>query len=518
LTIPQDFLIIIDGIVVYWAGMNLAPHGKTKFLTIQHNTKQREVTIMLQTRLRPSTQLRPLTTAHLAQTMALIELSAVELEQKVQAELAQNPALEVKDTRRCPICEKQYSENGPCPRCHPSQTPQPDQPIIFVSPRYDFTPSKSSEDTMQERDLQLALDDLPTYVLKQIAPELPPEDRKIAAYILSNLDEDGLLEVPVFEVARYYHVPPSRVEKVINLIQHADPIGVGSPSPQDALLVQLDSLAEHQAIPPKAAQAIEEGLDLLSRHQYAGLARKIEVSVQQVESIAQFITDNLNPFPGRAFWGDIRTGQGDTPPVFHQPDAIITPVDDSPDAPLMVEVFSPYAGILRINPLFRQAIQQVSEDNTDKWKSDLGRAELLVKCLQQRTTTIVRLMRSLAVIQRNFILHGDQHLTPQTRANLAEALEVHESTVSRAVSNKTVQMPNGHIIPLSKFFDRSLQVRTALKQIIDEEETPLSDNVISELLNEQGYSVARRTVAKYRAMEGILPSHLRQSQCVPEAA
>jgi RNA polymerase sigma-54 factor len=79
-------------------------------------------------------------------------------------------------------------------------------------------------------------------------------------------------------------------------------------------------------------------------------------------------------------------------------------------------------------------------------------------------------------------------------------------------------MPNGHIIPLSKFFDRSLQVRTALKQIIEEEQTPLSDSVISEILNEQGFSVARRTVAKYRAMEGILPSHLRHSQCVPEAA
>lgn len=473
---------------------------------------------MLQTRLSPSTQLRPLTTAHLAQTMALIELSAVELEQKVQSELAQNPALEVKDTRQCPICKKQYSEKGPCPRCHPAQTPKPDQPIIFVSPRYDFTPRKSLEDTIQDRDMQLALDDLPTYVLKQIAPELPPEDRKIAAYILSNLDEDGLLEVPVFEVARYYHVPPSRVELVIDLIQHADPIGVGSPSPQEALLVQLKVLAEHQDIPAGAAQAIEEGLDLLSRHQYSELARKIGIPAQQVEAIAQFISDNLNPFPGRAFWGDIRTGQSDTPSVYHQPDAIITPMDESPDSPLMVEVFSPYAGILRVNPLFRQAIQDVDEEKSEQWKSDLGKAELLVKCLQQRTTTIVRLMHRLAVIQREFIMQGDQHLTPQTRANLAEVLEVHESTISRAVANKTVQLPNGHIIPLSKFFDRSLQVRTALKQIIEEEETPLSDSAISDMLNELGFSVARRTVAKYRAMEGILPSHLRQTQCVPEAA
>lgn len=109
-------------------------------------------------------------------------------------------------------------------------------------------------------------------------------------------------------------------------------------------------------------------------------------------------------------------------------------------------------------------------------------------------------------------MQGDRFLHPLTRASLAEELGVHESTISRAVSNKAVQMPNGHIIPLAKFFDRSLQVRTALKQIIQEETTPLSDNEISGLLNEQGFSVARRTVAKYRAMEGILPSHLRQSQ------
>ncbi len=485
-------------------------------IPFNNNTFQKVVTIMLQTQLRPSTQLRPLTTAHLAQTMALIELSAVELEQKVQAELSNNPALEVKDARRCPVCKRQFAENGPCPRCHPTPNQQPDQPIIFVSPRYDFIHTRKDEDSFLERDLQLAKEDLSTYVLKQIAPELPVENRQIAAFILSNLDEDGLLEIPVIEIARYYHVPLSRVDEVIELIQHADPIGVGSPTPQEALLVQLEVLSEHRPIPIHAARAIQEGMDLLSRHQYGELARRIKIQVHQVEEIAHFISDNLNPFPGRAFWGDIRTGQSDTPPVFTQPDAIISKVDGSSEAPLMVEVFSPYAGILRVNPLFRQAIAEVSEDNTEQWKSDLGRAELLVKCLQQRTTTIVRLMRSLAIKQRDFILRGDKYLHPQTRASLAKELEVHESTISRAVSNKSIQIPNGHIIPLSKFFDRSLQVRTALKQIIEKEKSPLSDSAISELLEEQGYSVARRTVAKYRAMEGILPSHLRQSHELSE--
>jgi RNA polymerase sigma-54 factor len=488
------------------------------FISIQIQYQQNTDTTMLQTHIRPSTQIRPLTTAHLAQTMALIELSASELEQKVQAELAKNPALEVKDARRCSICKRQITTNSLCPRCHPAQTDDPEQPIVFVSPRYDFTYSRAGDEAYEQRDNQQVKEDLPSYVLKQIAPELPIEDRPIAAFILSSLDEDGLIDTPLMEIARYFHVPMGRVEKVMNQIQHADPIGVGSINPQQALLVQLDILAENQSVPNKASLAIQEGMDLLSRHQYHELARKIGIPVIQVEEIARFISDNLNPFPGRAYWGDIRNGISDNPPVFTQPDAIIAPVKDSPDPALIVEVFSPYAGILRVNPLFRKAISKISEDNTEQWKSDLGRAELLVKCLQQRTTTIVRLMGKLATLQREFILHGDMHLLPITRAKLAEDLEVHESTISRAVANKSVQLPNGHIIPISKFFDRSLQVRTALKQIIEDEKSPMSDSEISEVLSEQGYTVARRTVAKYRAMEGILPSHLRHSHAVVEAA
>jgi RNA polymerase sigma-54 factor len=196
--------------------------------------------------------------------------------------------------------------------------------------------------------------------------------------------------------------------------------------------------------------------------------------------------------------------------VYNSPDTIITCLDNNQGAPLMVEVISPYAGMLRVNSMFRQAISQAPQEKNEQWKSDLEKADLLVKCLQQRTNTMVRLMSRIAALQRNYILHGDQHLQPLTRASLAEELEVHESTISRAVANKSAQLPNGHIVPLSKFFDRSLNVRTVLKQIIQNETSPLSDTELVTELNSQGYSVARRTVAKYRAMEGILPSHLRQ--------
>ena len=119
-------------------------------------------------------------------------------------------------------------------------------------------------------------------------------------------------------------------------------------------------------------------------------------------------------------------------------------------------------------------------------------------------------MQRLAVIQREFFLHGDAHLLPITRASLAKALDVHESTISRAVSGKAVQLHTGRIIPLAKLFDRSLHIRTALGLIIDQETKPLTDTQLAKLLKEKGFPVARRTVAKYRSMEGILPAHLRQ--------
>jgi RNA polymerase sigma-54 factor len=190
---------------------------------------------------------------------------------------------------------------------------------------------------------------------------------------------------------------------------------------------------------------------------------------------------------------------------------IISRLTDLEDTPIVVEIITPLYGMLRVNPLFRQAMHDAPPEHSAEWQQAIDRATLLVKCIGQRNHTLVRLMELLAVMQRNFILCGELHLLPITRARIATALQVHESTISRAVSDKAVQMPTGRIIPLSTFFDRNLQVRTVLKQIINQKNSEnFSDSQLAEMLKRKGYPVARRTVAKYRAMEGILPSHLRQ--------
>ena len=464
--------------------------------------------------------LRPQTTAHLAQTMALLELTTAELRQKIEAELARNPALELIDEFRCPTCHKLLHSNKPCSTCTNTIGATPDQPIVYLSCHEDFftkpNPGKYS-DELPDDNFAPDREPLPAYILRQIGPELQIDDRPIAIHILTSIDDDGLLTIKPVEIALYYHAPLSRIDNILHLIQHADPLGVGSLSPKDALLIQLEALSETLKVPPLAEKAIQAGIELLSPHHLPELARHLNIPVSQAKEIVHFISDNLNPFPGRAHWGDqtnSHTNEGQDS-AFHFPDIIISRVSDEEDTPLVVEIAMPFYGSLRVNPLFREALHQAPSKKSELWQGDLEQATLLVKCLQQRNHTIVRLMQRLVVIQREFILYGDAYLKPITRADLADELEVHESTMSRAVSDKAVQLPNRRIVPLSMFFDRSLHIRTALKQIINQESYTLSDSQIAVLLSGMGFPVARRTVAKYRAIEGILPAHLRSRSYRP---
>ena len=461
---------------------------------------------------RQITGLRPLTTAHLAQTMTLLSLTTDELQQEIDSELASNPALEMVEERRCPTCHRLLTDPGKCPVCSLPADLNSEEPVVFLSPREEFISRKDYVDTtIDDEPFAPEVEELPAYVLKQIAPDLDPNQRALAAYLLTHLDEDGLLTTTLFEVSRYTHVPMSEVEKVKRLIQLADPVGVGSSNPQEALLVQLEVLREtSDNVPEIAEQCIREGMDQLSHHQYSELAHKFGVPVKQVTQAAQYIGENLYPFPARAHWGDVRQPAHEETQVYHQPDIIINYLNEDPTKPLVVEIIMPTSGTLQVNPMFKQAIKEASEDAKGELKGDLEKASLFVKCLQQRNHTMERLLMRVVTLQRDFILHGEKYLKPATRAQISREMEVHESTISRAVANKAVQLPNKRIIPLAEFFDRSLNVRSVLKELIENETKPLSDSDLVELLSEKGFDVARRTVAKYRAIEGILPAHLRK--------
>jgi RNA polymerase sigma-54 factor len=458
-----------------------------------------------------SHQSKQLTTAHLAQTMAMIQLTVDELRQEIEAQLAANPALELVEERRCPMCHKLLPPHGSCQTCSAPHSDKPDEPIVFVSPREDFVPgSRFDEADYLDEPSAPVVDDLPTFVLKQVALDLKPEQQRIAVHLVSNLDEDGLLAINLADVAWYFHVPVEEIKDVQRILQHAEPLGVCSSSTAEALLVQLEVMAERCENCELAAAMISQSMDKLSRHLYSELARQFNSSVAEVTRVAQFISDNLNPFPARSHWGDEHTAVSTSDKVYHQPDVIISYLNDDPNQAIVVEIISPIGGTLRVSQLYKDAIKSADEDSKYEMRTDMDRAGLFVKCLQQRDNTMLRLMSRLVVIQREYIRYGDKQLVPITRAQMAKELGVHESTMSRAVSSKAVQLPNRKIVPMSAFFERNMKVRTVLRELIETESKPFSDSELVDMLSDKGYPVARRTVAKYRAMEGILPAHLRK--------
>jgi RNA polymerase sigma-54 factor len=465
---------------------------------------------MFQNLQRQSQAHKHVTTAHIAQTMSLLHLSTDELRESVERELASNPALEMVDTPRCPACGKPVVKPGACPLCANRGEAGV---IVFTSPARDFEPGRGGErsDPYSDDDAPEPAErlSLAVVLLRQIAPDLPAEDRPIAAHLLTGLDEDGLLTVSPAEIAAYFHIPKQRVETVREMIQRAEPLGCGSCTSQEALQIQLSALAENGQI-PVGAQACLEHFELLAAPNSVRLAELTGLGNDEIEAAIRFISANLNPYPARANWGNPTPPDSPTP-VYRSPDILLRRLDSHPDSALVVEIALPFGGSLRVNPLFKSSLHEANSDKIEEWQADLARAQLLVKCLKQRAGALELLMARLAVLQRGYIL-GEAPLEPLTRAELAQDLGLHESTISRAVSGKSAQLPNGHIVPLSLFFKRNLSARAALKMLVEQETKPLSDEALAVKLQQMGYPIARRTVAKYRDLENILPAHLRRKQ------
>jgi len=467
---------------------------------------------MFHNRISPRHVQRQTTTAHLAQTMRLLFKPVDDLQKEIDEMVSNNPAIELMEKRTCPTCHRVLGDHGVCSVCSRPNSDLPDEPVVYVSPREDFYGrSERGNEDLPDEPLASMTEELPEFVLRQISPELKPDDRRIAAYLLSNLDEDGLLEIDLYELVRFFRVPLSRVKEVQHMIQRAEPVGVGSSSPQEALLAQIEVLRETGKVPELAEKIIRTGWELATHRQYRELAHLLDVPMKMVQQAMLFISENLVPYPARAHFGDTRDPSKKVGEVYHRPDIIISYLNDNPENTLVVEIVMPISGTLRINPMFRQAIHEAgTEEQRESWKAYLERADLFIKCLQQRNNTMERLMRRLVSLQRDFIIRGEKYLVPVTRFQISTELEVHESTISRAVAGKAVQLPNRRIIPLSSFFDRSLPARMVLKEIIESEAHPLSDAEIMDLLAERGFPLARRTVAKYRSLEGILSAQMRK--------
>jgi RNA polymerase sigma-54 factor len=331
-------------------------------------------------------------------------------------------------------------------------------------------------------------------------------DEKIGMLVIGNLDVDGYFkEATIGDVAEEADVSVEHAEMVLGRIQRFDPIGVAARTLSECLLIQARHLGADDEI---LVQILEHHLSNLEKKNYQAIARDLKQPVEEIYEAAKVI-QTLDPRPGREYTTE--------EPQYITPDVFVHKVGDkyfvvpNDDGLPKLKISSFYRSALNGSPKAREYIQ-------DKLRS----AQWLIRSIQQRQRTIVKVTESIIKFQRDFFDKGIAHLKPLILRDVAEDINMHESTISRVTTNKYVHTPQG-IFELKFFFNSGISrtdgdevaseaVKTKIKQIIAAEDArhPYSDQKIVELLKDQGIDIARRTVAKYREQLGILSSSKRK--------
>lgn len=336
-----------------------------------------------------------------------------------------------------------------------------------------------------------------------------PGQRKIALYLIGNLDEKGYLEVSLEEASRSLGISMEEAEDVLTVIQHFDPVGVCARNLEECLLLQL----QHKGLDDdNIVSVVKHHLEDLANNRFQRIADKLSCSIQEVQQMADLVR-TLNPRPGAAY------NQGETRYVI--PDVTVEKVAGE----YIVLVNDITAPRLTINSFYEKMLkEQKSQDDARQFIHDkLNAALWLAKSLEQRRLTLMRVTQAIVEMQRDFFEYGVHYLKPMTQKEIAERVTLHESTISRATSNKYVQTPRG-IFELKYFFTSALStangevtssesVKKQIKAIIEQEDRkrPLSDQIIAEMLAKKGVEISRRTVAKYRE-EMMIPSSAKRKR------
>jgi len=338
---------------------------------------------------------------------------------------------------------------------------------------------------------------------------LTPEEEGIAGLLIGNVDNDGYLSATIEEIAGLADVEPARVESVLAKVQELDPPGVGARDLRECLLIQLRQLGLGESI---AARIVRNHLDTLESRRFEKLARDLAVPLEEVLEASKMIA-SLEPKPGRNF--------GDGEARYVTPDVFINKVSGE----YVITLNDDGLPFLRVSGFYRKML---GTDGTGEAKGyiqeKMRAASWLIKSIQQRQRTIFLVTQSIVKFQRDFFERGVAGLKPLVLKDVANDIGMHESTVSRATSNKYVHTPQG-TFELKFFFTSSLRagsgggedvssesVKQRIRDIIHAEDTrhPYSDQYLAALLAKESVDIARRTVAKYREVMRILPSSKRK--------
>jgi RNA polymerase sigma-54 factor len=339
--------------------------------------------------------------------------------------------------------------------------------------------------------------------------ELDQEGDNIGVMIIGNLDKDGYLRSTVEEIAEEMRVDPARVEQVLEVVQGFDPPGVAARNLKECLLLQLKILGIQD---PLVLDIVDRHLNNLGNKNYQAIARDLKVPVGKVVEAGDIIA-NLEPKPGRGFDSE--------EPDYINPDVHVEKVGND----YVIRLNDDGLPKLRVNSFYLEALRGPDKlpDSVKSYiQKHLDNALWFIRSIHQRQKTLFRVTESIVRFQRDFLDYGLSQLKPLTLRQVAEDVQMHESTISRVTTNKYVYTPQG-VFNLKFFFNSAINmslgdqiasesVKEKIRQMVAGEnpENPLSDQEIADNLRRQDVIIARRTVAKYRGMLGVLPSSKRK--------
>ncbi|HHQ9681097.1 TPA: RNA polymerase factor sigma-54 [Escherichia coli] len=459
-------------------------------------------------------------TPQLQQAIRLLQLSTLELQQELQQALESNPLLEQIDTHEeIDTRETQDSETLDTADALEQKEMPEELPLdaswdtIYTA----GTPSGTSGDYIDD-ELPVyqgeTTQTLQDYLMWQV--ELTPfsdTDRAIATSIVDAVDDTGYLTVPLEDILESMgdeEIDIDEVEAVLKRIQRFDPVGVAAKDLRDCLLIQLSQFDKTTPWLEEARLIISDHLDLLANHDFRTLMRVTRLKEDVLKEAVNLI-QSLDPRPGQS----IQTGE----PEYVIPDVLVR----KHNGHWTVELNSDSIPRLQINQHYASMCNNARNDGDSQFiRSNLQDAKWLIKSLESRNDTLLRVSRCIVEQQQAFFEQGEEYMKPMVLADIAQAVEMHESTISRVTTQKYLHSPRG-IFELKYFFSShvntegggeasSTAIRALVKKLIAAENPakPLSDSKLTSLLSEQGIMVARRTVAKYRESLFIPPSNQRK--------
>ncbi len=457
-------------------------------------------------------------TQQLQQAIFLLQLSSIELKAEIQEKLESNVMLEIEEDE---VGENSNEQSEIEKASSNNQIEDTDIETIGEENFENTSTNKKTNSENQSTTFEFEEEDGRYKTLQEhlrwqlnLIP-ISDNDKVIAETIIDSLNDDGFLDCTLENIletigSELEETGLEEIEAVLKIIQSLDPVGVGARDLKECLLIQLRQFDQEKQKVQKAKELIDGYFDILAIHDYKQLMKKLKLTEKELEKIISFI-QTMNPRPGSHI--------NNTRTEYIIPDINVEKENNK----WIVRINRGAIPAIRINSEYKKMIKRAdnSADN-QTLKSHLQEADWLIKSLQHRCETLLNVSTCIVEHQRDFLEHGEEAMKPLILQDIANALDLHESTISRATTRKYMHTPRG-TYELKYFFAShvgtdhggirsSTAIRALIKRMIDNElpNKPLSDNKITALLKKEGINVARRTIAKYRESMSIPPSNERK--------